>query len=228
MIRRPPRSTLFPYTTLFRSPSDLFPPAALLRAEERVDHPHVGHRVLHAVGQVDLPANGPGEGLALERVLVARRERLGGDRGAVERGPVVQQDAHGASLRGIEGDLDLDPAAGAADLHTLIGHALSGHGEAELASLAEVHQGAGHPVGAEGRIAIDERDRAPRLALEEEPGADDGVAAEVIEASAADGRLVPDVARVRVEEREEDLDGAQSPDPPLADQLASPQPLRVE
>src|SRR5256885_4823699 len=25
MIRRPPRSTLFPYTTLFRSPGDLFP-----------------------------------------------------------------------------------------------------------------------------------------------------------------------------------------------------------
>src|SRR3712207_7341488 len=25
MIRRPPRSTLFPYTTLFRSPEDLFP-----------------------------------------------------------------------------------------------------------------------------------------------------------------------------------------------------------
>src|SRR5437660_5015874 len=26
MIRRPPRSTLFPYTTLFRSPSQLAPP----------------------------------------------------------------------------------------------------------------------------------------------------------------------------------------------------------
>src|SRR5205807_951295 len=103
-----------------------------------------------------------------------------------------------------------------------------GHGEAEVTSLAEVHQGAGHPVGAESRVAIDERDRAPRLALEEEPRADDGVAAEVIEASAADRRLVPDVARVRVEEGEEDLDGAERPDPSLADQLAGPQPLRVE
>src|SRR5258707_3803954 len=27
MIRRPPRSTLFPYTTLFRSPRPSFPPA---------------------------------------------------------------------------------------------------------------------------------------------------------------------------------------------------------
>src|SRR5438067_9991635 len=32
MIRRPPRSTLFPYTTLFRSPSPL---SQILRSEER-------------------------------------------------------------------------------------------------------------------------------------------------------------------------------------------------
>src|SRR2546425_8684746 len=31
MIRRPPRSTLFPYTTLFRSPFDLEPPRGGLR-----------------------------------------------------------------------------------------------------------------------------------------------------------------------------------------------------
>src|SRR3712207_8880544 len=30
MIRRPPRSTLFPYTTLFRSVRDAFPPASVL------------------------------------------------------------------------------------------------------------------------------------------------------------------------------------------------------
>src|SRR5438105_11512674 len=29
MLRRPPRSTLFPYTTLFRSPDTLFAPLAL-------------------------------------------------------------------------------------------------------------------------------------------------------------------------------------------------------
>src|SRR3712207_8789910 len=58
MIRRPPRSTLFPYTTLFRSDLDryarrhtgleLLPPAA---EHERVaalepDHPLAGQRVL--------------------------------------------------------------------------------------------------------------------------------------------------------------------------------------
>src|SRR3989338_6991798 len=31
MIRRPPRSTLFPYTTLFRSPANFVPAAAVIR-----------------------------------------------------------------------------------------------------------------------------------------------------------------------------------------------------
>src|SRR3989449_11208022 len=35
MIRRPPRSTLFPYTTLFRSEQR---PEALLRSEDAVEH----------------------------------------------------------------------------------------------------------------------------------------------------------------------------------------------
>src|SRR5258706_4479652 len=34
MIRRPPRSTLFPYTTLFRSPEHAFEEAGLLRFGE--------------------------------------------------------------------------------------------------------------------------------------------------------------------------------------------------
>src|SRR5258706_7471703 len=38
MIRRPPRSTLFPYTTLFRSPVAHHDPAARLHAVARADH----------------------------------------------------------------------------------------------------------------------------------------------------------------------------------------------
>src|SRR5258705_2713232 len=41
MIRRPPRSTLFPYTTLFRSPA--------IRADHRVFHDHFGVQLLNAV-----------------------------------------------------------------------------------------------------------------------------------------------------------------------------------
>src|SRR5256885_3568248 len=44
MIRRPPRSTLFPYTTLFRSPPDRFTPELMLREQlltspQRRQHP---------------------------------------------------------------------------------------------------------------------------------------------------------------------------------------------
>src|SRR2546429_6308845 len=38
MIRRPPRSTLFPYTTLFRSPSEAVLRVALCRVRRRVRH----------------------------------------------------------------------------------------------------------------------------------------------------------------------------------------------
>src|SRR5256885_7090720 len=53
MIRRPPRSTLFPYTTLFRSKLD----GAADRAE----------RVSHLVGEADRHAAGGGERLAPSR-----------------------------------------------------------------------------------------------------------------------------------------------------------------
>src|SRR3712207_7033365 len=49
MIRRPPRSTLFPYTTLFRSPHDLHPNPgrrAPLRPQASAD---VAHRLEPAV-----------------------------------------------------------------------------------------------------------------------------------------------------------------------------------
>src|SRR3712207_8840277 len=55
MIRRPPRSTLFPYTTLFRSP-----------LRELLGHPfgeRLGQRVhLGAEGAVPMPAVHPGQG----------------------------------------------------------------------------------------------------------------------------------------------------------------------
>src|SRR2546422_3546175 len=50
MIRRPPRSTLFPYTTLFRS-SDLLHPLAMLGRGRTKDH-HVGLRLLQAFAVV--------------------------------------------------------------------------------------------------------------------------------------------------------------------------------
>src|SRR3712207_7640316 len=49
MIRRPPRSTLFPYTTLFRSGDDREPAAALARAPVGVDD----HRQAGRVDEAD-------------------------------------------------------------------------------------------------------------------------------------------------------------------------------
>src|SRR3712207_7523931 len=70
MIRRPPRSTLFPYTTLFRSGCDL------VRRNVRREPGSVGRRVsgqravgaeVHlAVGHVDLPQLQDGDQLALD------------------------------------------------------------------------------------------------------------------------------------------------------------------
>src|ERR1035441_4869172 len=80
MIRRPPRSTLFPYTTLFRSDATLrgrLLPGVLLRPEEE-DLLLLG---VPDLGDVDRPANGitPNEEAvhALGRIVVVVEEVLG-------------------------------------------------------------------------------------------------------------------------------------------------------
>src|SRR2546425_6189525 len=59
MIRRPPRSTLFPYTTLFRSVGDLDADASLLADADRLADRVLDHRALAAhVREVEPPAPG--------------------------------------------------------------------------------------------------------------------------------------------------------------------------
>src|SRR5258708_31824202 len=67
MIRRPPRSTLFPYTTLFRS---------LLRGHDR--HGHFGEIVAHQVvdGAAAHELRGGGLGVAPESRMAADADRL--------------------------------------------------------------------------------------------------------------------------------------------------------
>src|SRR3712207_8717957 len=70
MIRRPPRSTLFPYTTLFRSPDG---PAPQLRAAAEVGpHAPVGQQV--AVVGVEQQAAYAVVELTAEPALLLRRE----------------------------------------------------------------------------------------------------------------------------------------------------------
>src|SRR2546430_8652437 len=66
MIRRPPRSTLFPYTTLFRSAGDL---------GERGQRGHHGLGV--TLDQVDLAACTPGQLLLVDRLQTERTEWVG-------------------------------------------------------------------------------------------------------------------------------------------------------
>src|SRR2546428_7546613 len=69
MIRRPPRSTLFPYTTLFRSLKSLvvrFGPAAAI----------VLAKVLHGLAVVALVAFGLGAGLGLAYFADRKSTRL--------------------------------------------------------------------------------------------------------------------------------------------------------
>src|SRR2546430_8445275 len=55
MIRRPPRSTLFPYTTLFRSHAKRRQAAALLEPLFAVEpnHPGIAHYLIHAYDKPD-------------------------------------------------------------------------------------------------------------------------------------------------------------------------------
>src|SRR5258705_13010115 len=71
MIRRPPRSTLFPYTTLFRSPNSLFARFFLQQAyEQQGDFPNAikeGHQV--ALGFGDTPKHAAAREQTLRRAF---------------------------------------------------------------------------------------------------------------------------------------------------------------
>src|SRR2546425_6621176 len=56
MIRRPPRSTLFPYTTLFRSPAAPTPSAPLAEGEERVPMTPIRRRIAERLVQAQRTA----------------------------------------------------------------------------------------------------------------------------------------------------------------------------
>src|SRR5256885_7643477 len=73
MIRRPPRSTLFPYTTLFRSAA--YPPrlGAIHRVLPRLDPDRAAELAKAAFTVQDLPA-GLGLGDALQRLAAAGRD----------------------------------------------------------------------------------------------------------------------------------------------------------
>src|SRR2546426_5173514 len=91
MIRRPPRSTLFPYTTLFRSPRGVRPGAFQLGAAARgsdgrlsegalvvIDYPHIRPRPVERASVAQLRA---------ARLALPGVTRVGYVRGASDRVP---------------------------------------------------------------------------------------------------------------------------------------------
>src|SRR3712207_7921666 len=77
MIRRPPRSTLFPYTTLFRSGTEVLHPGRLQGDRPRAtlllpDRPHHGMAVGKAEGAVPLRSEEHTSELQSRQYLVCR------------------------------------------------------------------------------------------------------------------------------------------------------------
>src|SRR5690349_23771445 len=106
MIRRPPRSTLFPYTTLFRS-LDSVPgvgPALLGQIGPRLSLPPAP-----AAGR---PAGAPGRALDLNRATPAELDALPGIGPVLAKRVVEWREAHGP-FRAVE-DLEQVPGIGRA------------------------------------------------------------------------------------------------------------------
>ena len=71
-----------------------------------------------------------------------------------KRSPVVDEDAGGAVVGRVEGDLDFDAAFGAEEVNALVGDELGAAGEDGLAG-GEVEDGRGEAVG----VHLRDRDR---------------------------------------------------------------------
>src|SRR5687767_15390270 len=109
MIRRPPRSTLFPYTTLFRSAVQLF---RALHVELLRHHEALADVVVHAdevEAEAGVAGDGPG-GVAREDVDLARLHRgealLRGQRGVAH---LVRIAEYRRGDRAAEVDVDAAP-----------------------------------------------------------------------------------------------------------------------
>src|SRR3712207_8709575 len=82
MIRRPPRSTLFPYTTLFRSRAEPLAPVEAVRPSVAVQDPQVGLALSHR--GLQQPAAEAGAVGSLPGVEVVQLEGHGRRRGRSE------------------------------------------------------------------------------------------------------------------------------------------------
>src|ERR1700749_3574595 len=106
-----------------------FPTPRLRRAEDRFNHGHVHQGVFERDGLRRALAHGAREEVALNRILVARRELKHLDAGAEDVRTIIDEYPRRAIIRRVEGNLDLDASARAEELRALVGDHLRGASE---------------------------------------------------------------------------------------------------
>jgi hypothetical protein len=203
-----------------------FPLPRLSGAENRFDHGHVFDCVLQRNGDCDGSADGLGEDVALNRILVAGGEFFRDDAAAEQIAAVVDEDAAGTVVGGVEGDFDFDAAARAQEVAALVGHELRAASESRLAG-GKIEDGRGQAVDLHFGVFFYQPKYARRLFVEDEARGVDGVTADIHERTAAAFRDVADVRRIVVEITEEADGGAQIADAAGGNQFAGAQPLGI-
>src|SRR3954463_15435214 len=129
------------------------PSARFGRAEHCLDDGHVGDCVFQRHGHFAAFENRLGEFVALDGVLIGGGEFLGHDAAAEDIAGLIDEEARGPVLGGVEGNLDLDAPLGAEIMHPLIGNHLGAAGEYRLPA-GKIHHRRRQPIRSKPRIAL--------------------------------------------------------------------------
>src|SRR5262249_12979348 len=188
------------------------PRSHLSRAENGFDHRHVPDRVFE--GNWDFPAlsDGSRENVALDRVLIARRESFCADVLAENIAAVVNENTAGAIVWRVEWNLNLDATLGSQKVHPLIRHKLGTAGENGL-SRWEVEHRRGQTVCFHIGITLENAHHTRGFLAKNEARGRDRIAANVHQPTASSFKNVADVVRITIEVAKEPDDGTQRANP---------------
>ena len=142
--------------------------AAFRAPEQSLDHCEVAERIFERHRNFRMVENRAGKRIALQRVLVADRERFGADAGATQVPRGVDKQPRRPVRRGIEGNLDFDAPGRSKDLDPLIRCHLRAAAKNRLAGWV-VEDRRSEPVRVERRVTLDGGDHGLRLLAEQEP-----------------------------------------------------------
>jgi len=144
----------------------------------------------------------------------------------VDIAAVIYENPAGTIVRRVEGDFNFDAPFGTEKLHALVRDELGAAGENRLPG-REIQNHGGEAIRAEFRVSFDQADDSRRLFSEDETRSGNGIAADVVNSSAAPVQNVANIRSIAIEIAEDTGDGAQVADSTGADQFSSAQPLRM-